>query len=138
MTKQIVITVGISVVAVLVLLAAGIYLFPHKMPEVSVVSLSAATSSIAMNTTSPAQPTNNPPVVRVIEGAIYEHDYSIDIYLMGVSHNVFVAKITKQVATTTRAGTPATQFEAEVVFNIKGNVQGTITVEQEGGYVKGI
>src|SRR2546426_5526916 len=151
MTKQLFITGGILVAAVLVLWGSGIFSSPRKMPAVSVAQPLAATSSVAANATSSAQSatsnqgtshaaqsTSTPPIVRVVEGTIYEHDYSVDKYLMGESHNVLVAKIIKQVATTTRAGTPATQFEAEVVFNIKGNAQGTITVEQEGGYLNGI
>lgn len=150
MTKQLLIAGGI--LAVLVFLGAAIYLSPRKMPEVAVVSPAAVKSSITVNTTSSVpsavssqgtsvtstRNTSTPPVVKIMGEAIYEYDYSIDKYLMGVSHNVFVAKIVKQVGQQMRVGTPDTQFEAQVISNIKGNAQGIITIEQEGGYLKGI
>ena len=57
---------------------------------------------------------------------------------MRVADNVFVGKVTKQVGTRARYENPETQFEVEVIDNIKGNLQGTTIVSQEGGYKNGV
>ena len=57
---------------------------------------------------------------------------------MKVADNVFVGKVIKQVGTRARYENPETQFEVEVVDNIKGNLQGTAIVSQEGGYKNGV
>lgn len=61
-------------------------------------------------------------------------DFSDDRVLMGASQNVFVGKVIKQVGTKARSTVPETQFSVGVIFNIKGNLQGTVMVNQEGGY----
>jgi hypothetical protein len=66
---------------------------------------------------------------------IYPTNYSKDEVLMGSAHHVFVGKITKQIGKRPISSIPATQFEAEVVYNIKGNLEGNVIVEQQGGYV---
>lgn len=59
--------------------------------------------------------------------------------LVGSSQNVFVAKILRQVGNETKlAWMPQTQFEAEVISNIKGNVQGKVIVSQVGGFYNGV
>ena len=68
----------------------------------------------------------------------YAADFSNNRVLMGASHNVFVGKIIKQVGDKERGIGPETQFEVQIVFNIKGNLQGGVTVDQEGGYKNGI
>ena len=68
----------------------------------------------------------------------YVTDFSDDRKLMGASHNVFVGKVIRQVGSKSRTGTPETQFEVEVIHNIKGNLQGSVTVNQEGGYKNGV
>lgn len=54
---------------------------------------------------------------------------------IGTSHNVFSAKITKIVEHTNIQGVPITFFEATVVNNIKGDLEGTVRLMQLVGYV---
>lgn len=55
--------------------------------------------------------------------------------LMGISHYVFIAKIIKNLGDDPILGIGAEkQFEAEVVYNIKGNLQGEIIVNQFNAY----
>lgn len=68
----------------------------------------------------------------------YVADFGDDRILMGGYHNVFVGKVIKQVGNTNDRGTPETQFAVDVVYNIKGNLVGSIVVNQEGGYQNGI
>lgn len=68
----------------------------------------------------------------------YIADLSNDRILMGASHNVFVGKVIKQVGTKDTGAGPETQFEVEVVDNIKGKLQGNVVVEQFGGYKNGV
>lgn len=64
---------------------------------------------------------------------IYAANFADDSILIGASHNVFVGKVSAQVGNQDLAGTPATQFSVEVLKNIKGELNGIITVEQQGG-----
>jgi hypothetical protein len=57
---------------------------------------------------------------------------------LGASHNVFVGKVLGQSGDTKRYNWPETQFLVQVVYNVKGNVKGTVTVDQEGGYINGV
>lgn len=70
---------------------------------------------------------------------IHLTDFSDDRKLAGASHNVFVARILKQAGHESLiSGIPATQFEGEVVYNIKGNLEDTVLINQLGGYKNGI
>lgn len=70
--------------------------------------------------------------------AQFAADYSDDRILMGASHNVFVGKVVKQIGNKDRGSGPETQYEVEIVENIKGDLQGVITVNQAGGYKDGV
>lgn len=69
-------------------------------------------------------------------------DVTDDRALVGAVDNVFIGKVIAQTgnkSNTVPAGkasgfSPQTQFEVEVQENIKGNINGTITVSQYGGY----
>ncbi len=65
-------------------------------------------------------------------------DFSDDNVLIGASHSVFVGKVVRVIGTQDRGFGPETQDEVAVVANIKGNLQGYITVNQEGGYENGV
>ena len=65
--------------------------------------------------------------------ALYSFDVANDRELVGVAHNVFVGKVIAQTGTTTDPYL-RTQFSVEVLENIKGNLTGTVTVSQKGGY----
>lgn len=77
------------------------------------------------------------PITRTISFQ-YVTDFSDDRKLMGTSHNVFVGKVIRQVGVKERGIGPETQFEVEVIQNIKGNLQGSVVVNQQGGYRNGI
>lgn len=68
----------------------------------------------------------------------YAADFSDDRVLVGASHNIFVGKVIGQVGIKERGIGPETQFNVEVVDNIKGNLKGTVIVNQEGGFEDGI
>lgn len=55
-----------------------------------------------------------------------------------VTSNIFVGKVIKQAGSQADDIVPETQFEVEVIDNIKGNLQGNIVVSQEGGYKNGV
>ncbi len=71
-------------------------------------------------------------------------DVTDDRILVGATHNVFIGKVIAQTgnksntppaeAGDTPGFSPQTQFSVGVLENIKGNLNGTITVSQYGGY----
>lgn len=88
-------------------------------------------------------------VVQIGNEIVYMHiDYVVDVTddrkLVGISDNVFIGKVialtgNKPNTPPPEAGdipgfSPQTQFSVEVLENIKGNLNGTITVSQYGGY----
>lgn len=68
---------------------------------------------------------------------IYVADFSKDDILIGASHNVFVGRVLNQSGEKSLGSTPETQFTVEVISNIKGDLKGTVTVNQFGGYKNG-
>lgn len=76
--------------------------------------------------------------IQVVSDPVFAADFSNDQMLMGASHNVFVGKVLAQVGTKERGIGPESQFSVEVISNIKGNLSGTVVVNQEGGYKNGI
>jgi|GEM_PF-2273300 len=79
---------------------------------------------------------STPPVIIKIHD-LYPVNLSDDRLLMGASHNVFVAKVIRKIGNKRKFTSPETQFEVGGVSSIKGNLQGTIIVDQEGGYENG-
>jgi hypothetical protein len=80
---------------------------------------------------------NKPPVVSISQPS-YASDYAKDDILIGSSHNVFIGRVIKQEGIKSRFATPETQFKVEIISNIKGDLNGTVTVDQFGGYKDGI
>ena len=68
----------------------------------------------------------------------YVADFAKDDILLGSSHNVFIGRVIKQEGIKSRFATPETQFKVEVISNIKGDLRGTVTVDQFGGYKNGV
>jgi len=66
----------------------------------------------------------------------YIDDFSDKRKLVGASNNVFIGKVVSQKGNKSLDGGPETQYVVKVVKNIKGNLSGEITVNQQGGYVK--
>lgn len=96
----------------------------------------AIAASLALGIFLPNLITNNPPenpIIRTIET-----NTVIDINnpreVVGFSDNVFLGKVIKQVGTKSLNAYPETQFEVEVLDNIKGELKDTIKVNQQGGY----
>src|SRR5687768_6809934 len=55
----------------------------------------------------------------------YAVDFNDDKKLVGAAHNVFVVKINRQVEIRDY-NLPVTMFEGEVLYNIKGNLEGDV------------
>lgn len=64
----------------------------------------------------------------------YAADFTDDRILIGASHNIFVGKVVKVVGSEGRRLGPETQFQVEVIENIKGDLRGAVIVNQLGGY----
>ncbi len=77
------------------------------------------------------------PIIRKIQ-PLYIADFTNDKILMGASHNVFVGKVLEQKGDKNLGNSPETQFAVDVLYNVKGDLQGTVVVDQEGGYKNGI
>lgn len=78
--------------------------------------------------------TTGEPTVRNTEVSFIT-DFSDARKLVGAVDNVFLGRVKAQQGTHTNAGaTPWTLFEVEVLHNIKGSLQGTVIVEQQGGF----
>lgn len=63
-------------------------------------------------------------------------DFNDDRQLSGAVHNIFVGKVISRVGDKKLGSVPETQFEVEVIQNIKGDLNGSIKVNQEGGYIE--
>jgi hypothetical protein len=60
-----------------------------------------------------------------------------DPHLLGISHNVFTARILEYTGNTPTTIGPRTQYSAEVLSNIKGEIEGVVTIDQYGGMEDG-
>lgn len=94
-------------------------------------------ASLALGIFVPNYFLNNPPENPIIITTM-ETNTVIDINnpreVVGFSDNVFLGKVIKQVGTKSLNAYPETQFDVEVLDNIKGELNGTIKVNQQGGY----
>lgn len=78
------------------------------------------------------------PLERTVQ-ARYIDGMDNDRVFVGIMHNIFVAKIINKTGQIAAVDAPVmTQFEAEVISNIKGLLSGRIVISQEGGYENGI
>ncbi len=87
----------------------------------------------------PQEATTTP--IQVMGGdAFYAHNYFDPQYLVGASNNVFIGKVVEQVGTDNFFNDTLvrTQFNVEVLYNIKGNLSGIVVVDQPGGYRDGV
>ncbi len=76
----------------------------------------------------------------------YPFDVKDERLLVGDADNVFVGRVVEKVGASGLDSvgvpeqwdvpTPRTQFSVEVLNNVKGALQGTVTVSQDGGYVE--
>lgn len=71
--------------------------------------------------------------------ASYPIGIADDRVFVGMSHNIFIAKIIKLAGQTNGVDAPrTTQFEVQILKNIKGSLSGIVTLNQEGGYDNGM
>lgn len=80
--------------------------------------------------------TNNPPenpIIKTIENSS-AFDLSDTPQLVGWADNVFIGKVLVQDGTKSLDGIPETQFKVEVTDNIKSELEGTVIINQQGGY----
>lgn len=72
--------------------------------------------------------------------AVYERhsDYVMNVdnkeEVVGNSENVFIAKVLKKQSSISVSNNPRTQFEVEILKNIKGELHGTAMINQSVGY----
>ncbi len=81
---------------------------------------------------------NNHSFSVVVMEAQYPADFSDDRVLVGASHNIFIGKVIRQIETKELGLGPETQFEVQIVDNIKGELKGNVIVDQQGGYKEGV
>lgn len=81
----------------------------------------------------------SPPVDVGQQGSIapiYPADISNNSILLGASHNVFIGKVLSQSGNKETGIGPRTQYQMQVIDNIKGNLKGVVTIDMLGGYDK--
>ncbi|HET7627389.1 MAG TPA: hypothetical protein VFK44_03275 [Bacillales bacterium] len=77
-------------------------------------------------------PSENPEIRTMTQSNAF--DVSNTRKLVGWSDNVFIGKVFEKVGTKSPLSYPETQFKVKVLKNIKGSFNGTIKVNQQGGY----
>lgn len=143
MNKYILLVGGVLVFVAL--LSGGVYFSLYKSKEAPMPPLESTSQPVANTTSaaigvspSPTQATSSggtaPKVVTVKSLAQCPVDLSDDRNLVGISHNIFVGKVINEVNSAARY----TQFAVSVIFNIKGNFQGIVSVGVDGGYRDGV
>jgi len=128
---------------VLIVSVVGIYLHirhdpVRPVPNIDLLSEQLVPPSSIGNVKRIGAQAINPKLVVREADPVYPADFSDDKILMGASHNVFIGKVISQIGTGDYGVGPETQFEVSVMSNIKGNLQGTVVIDQEGGYVNGV
>ncbi|MBT2641358.1 hypothetical protein J7I80_03825 [Bacillus sp. ISL-41] len=91
---------------------------------------------IALGIAGPGLLSNQPPVNHVIQTVQTSHAFDVTDpqRLVGWADNVFIGKVIKMSGTSEERGMLETQFKVEVAESIKGELQGEVTVNQQGGY----
>ncbi|MDF2946073.1 MAG: hypothetical protein K0S51_752 [Bacillales bacterium] len=67
---------------------------------------------------------------------IFISDFSDDKELVGFSDTVFIGKVNSKLGTKKVNNGPETQFKVKVIEEIKGSLDTTVIVSQEGGYIR--
>jgi hypothetical protein len=75
--------------------------------------------------------------VRILKPYYFSNFYD-SRNLIGSAHNIVIAKVIKQVGSTNISKIPYSQFEVEIIRNIKGNLTGKIMIYQLGGVTNGV
>lgn len=77
--------------------------------------------------------TSESPIIKTIEYS-NSFDVSETNKLVGWADSVFIGRVVEQSGSKSIDGFPETQFKVEVLQSIKGDLTGTVTVNQQGGY----
>ncbi|MBT2681034.1 hypothetical protein J7E38_18750 [Bacillus sp. ISL-35] len=93
----------------------------------AVIALSVAGSALFLENTP-----KNPEVQNI--PASYAFDVTDQKQLVGWADNVFIGKVEETKGTSNEDGILETQYEVEVAENIKGQLNGRIMVNQQGGF----
>ncbi len=136
MSKTILFKIGISGLALSGIVFAFMFSTSHRSSNGNVVLASSNMSTPTTSSQAPTSPINSKTVGIDMQ---FASNLADDRVLLGASHNVFVGKVVGRVNTRivpldSRFNIPITQFSVEVISNIKGNLQETVTVNQVGGY----
>ena len=93
-------------------------------------------AAVALSLAVPGLISNNTPENPVIKTVEYSNTFDVSDpnRLVGWADSVFIGKVVKQSGTKSLGGLPETQFKVEVMNTIKGEVKGTVIVNQQGGY----
>ena|SRR5580765_4712327 len=106
-------TLALFVSAVAVFVAGQVA--PKAKPSVTTIP------TVALNGGGPHWPDSRGP------------DYSNDQFLVGHSHNVFVGKVLNKIGTKPSDANnywASSQYQVEAIVNVKGNLQGSVVVNQ--------
>jgi hypothetical protein len=96
----------------------------------------ALAAMIALGIAGPGLLSDHPPkdpVIQTIQTS-YAFDVTDTKRLVGWADHVFIGKVVEMSGTSDEYGMLETQFKVEVAENIKGDLQGEVTVNQQGGY----
>jgi hypothetical protein len=91
---------------------------------------------IALGIAGPVLLFDHPPKNPVIQSIQTSHAFDVtdSKRLVGWADNVFIGTVLEQSGTSDATGMLETQFKVEVSENIKGELQGKVTINQQGGY----
>lgn len=96
----------------------------------------ALAAAVALYIAGPGLLSNNNPENPVIKTVEYSNTFDVSDpkRLVGWADSVFIGKVVEQSGTKALDSLPETQFKVEIINTIKGDVSGTVTVNQQGGY----
>ena len=77
------------------------------------------------------------PFERTVEVSLPQ-GFETDPGFVGLSHNIFVGKVIKNIGQITTETIPETRFQIQVISNIKGTLPEKVIMNQEGGYENGV
>lgn len=72
--------------------------------------------------------------LRVVDAGPFITDFRDDRRLAGGVHDIFVGRVVSKAGNKSLQRLPETQFQVDVLETIKGNLSGTVVVNQLGGY----
>lgn len=109
---------------------------PRSNKKWYIFAAPALAAAVALSIAGPGLLSNKStenPVIKTVE---YNNTFDVSDpnRLVGWADSVFIGKVVEQSGTKSLAGLPETQFKVEVMDTIKGDIKGTVIVNQQGGY----